>query len=146
MLWLNWFITDKVSDTSKMSQEMRSTRAALFGKTDVLWSFPIFMEKRLWWSQFWKIVSPHVCNCTKKDAITGVSLLIDFVNAIFWFISLKHPSEHAWQSRSSYKEDLHENTCAPVFFFLIKLHTIKPATLLKRDFITDVLLWILRNY
>ena len=25
------------------------------------------------------------------------------------------------------------------FFFLIKLHTIKPATLLKRDFSTDVL-------
>ena len=31
-------------------------------------------------------------------------------------------------------------------FFLIKLHTIKPATLLKRDFSSDVLLWILRNF
>ena len=30
-------------------------------------------------------------------------------------------------------------------FFLIKLYTIKPATLLKRDFSSDVLLWILRN-
>ena len=30
-------------------------------------------------------------------------------------------------------------------FFLIKLHTIKAATLLKRDFSTDVLLRILRN-
>ena len=30
-------------------------------------------------------------------------------------------------------------------FFLIKLYTIKPATLLKRAFSSDVLLWILRN-
>ena len=30
-------------------------------------------------------------------------------------------------------------------FFLIKLYTIKPANLLKRDFSSDVLLWILRN-
>ena len=31
-------------------------------------------------------------------------------------------------------------------FFLIKLYTIKPATLLKRDFSSDILLWILRNF
>ena len=30
-------------------------------------------------------------------------------------------------------------------FFLIKLYVIKPATLIKRDFNSDVLLWILRN-
>ena len=30
-------------------------------------------------------------------------------------------------------------------FFLTKLYTIKPATLLKRAFSSDVLLWILRN-
>ena len=41
-------------------------------------------------------------------------------------------------------ENLQENTCVRVFF-LIKLHTMQPATLLKRDSNTDVLLWILRN-
>ena len=30
-------------------------------------------------------------------------------------------------------------------FFLIELYTIKPATLLKRGFSSDILLWILQN-
>ena len=83
MLWLNWFITDKASDTSKMSQEIRSSCVALFCKIDVLWNFPIFIEKQLWWSPFWKTVSPHVYNCTKKDAIAVVFLWKDFVILIF---------------------------------------------------------------
>ena len=31
-----------------------------------------------------KAVSQHACNCTKKDAITGVSPQIDFVNKFFF--------------------------------------------------------------
>ena len=98
-------------------------------------------------SPFGKTVSPHFCNCTKRDAITGVFLWIDFVNTIFsLFILLKHPFGHVLQNRSSQKfRKTFRKTPAPEFIFLKKLHTIKPATLLKRDFNTDVLLWILRN-
>ena len=34
-------------------------------------------------SLFRKTVNPHVCNCTKKDAISGVFLWIYFVNTFF---------------------------------------------------------------
>ena len=37
-------------------------------------------------SLFGKNVSPRVCNCTKKEAITGVFPWIDFANTFFWFI------------------------------------------------------------
>ena len=35
-------------------------------------------------SLFGKTVSPHACNCTIKNATTGVFLWIDFVNTIFF--------------------------------------------------------------
>ena len=76
-------ITDKASDTLKMPQEIRSSCAALFCKNDVLKNFIIFIKTICDGVPFGKTVSPHVCNCTKNDAITGVFLLIDFVNTIF---------------------------------------------------------------
>ena len=38
------------------------------------------------------------------------------------------------------KKKSYRKTPMPEFFLLIKLHTIKSATLLKRDFSTDVLM------
>ena len=67
-----------------MSQEIRSSRAALFCKIDVLLKLPNFHRKAsVMESLFGKIVSTHVCNCTKKDAITDVFLWTDFVHTIF---------------------------------------------------------------
>ena len=40
----------------------------------------------------------------------------------------------------------HENTCAVLSLFLIKLKVWSPATALKGDSITDVLLWILPHF
>ena len=62
----------------------------------------------------------------------------------FWFISFKHPLGYVLQNRSFQKfRKTYKKTPLPEF--LIKLYTIKPANLLKRDFSSDVLLWILRN-
>ena len=84
MLWLNWCITDKASNTLKMSQEIRSSHAALFCKIDVLLKLPNFHRKAsVMELLFGRIVSTHVCNCTKKDAITDVFLWTDFVTTIF---------------------------------------------------------------
>ena len=75
-------------------------------------------------SPFGKTVSPHFCNCTKRDAITGVFLWIDFVNTIFsLFILLKHLFGHVLQNRSSQKfRKTYRKTPAPEFIFLKKLH------------------------
>ena len=40
-------LIDKASDMLKMSQEIRSSRAALFFKINVLSNFKIFIEKHL---------------------------------------------------------------------------------------------------
>ena len=39
-----------------------------------------------------------------------------------------------------------ENTCVGVFFFFLKLHAWKSATLLKWDSSTGVFLWIFRSF
>ena len=63
---------------------------------------------------------------------------------LFWFISFKHSLGYVLQNRSFQKfRKTYKKTPLPEF--LIKLYTIKPANLLKRDFSSDVLLWILRN-
>ena len=93
---------------------------------------------------FGKAVSPHVCNCTKKDVFTVAFLGIDYTH----FLGSVHSDI---RSDMFCKIGLFKNfgkltrkrLCWS--FFLIKLYTIKPATLLKRDFSSDVLLSILRN-
>ena len=64
---------------------------------------------------FGKTVSPHACNCTKKDAITGVSCSDMFYKVDLLKNCKKLTGKHLCRS----------------FFFLIKLHTIVPATLLN---------------
>ena len=84
---------------------------------------------------FEKTVSPHVCNCSTKDVFTGVFLRIDFVNTFFFGSFHSSILSHMF-----YKIGLLKNfgkltgkrLCWS--FFLIKFYTIKPATLLKRDF------------
>ena len=93
---------------------------------------------------FRKAVSPHVSNCTNKDIFPGVFLWIDFVNTIcFRFISFRHLFRCCKigllkKFGKLTGKHLHRS------FFLIRLYTNKPATLLKRNFSTDVSLWILR--
>ena len=72
-----------------------------------------------------KTVNPHVYNYTKKEAITGVFLWIQF----FWFITLKHPFGHVLQNSSSKFWKTYRNTPVTEFFLLKNLHTIKPTTL-----------------
>ena len=68
-------------------------------------------------SLFGKTVSPHVFNCTKKEAITGVFLWIDFVNTIF-LVYFTQASVRACSTKQVFKisENLQENTCARDFF------------------------------
>ena len=80
---------------------------------------PNFQRKALVRESFFgKTVSPHVCNCIKKDAINSVFLRIDFVNIIF----LVHFTQASVRVCSTKKvflkiwENLQENTCARVFF------------------------------
>ena len=71
----------------------------------------------------------------KKDTITGALLQIDFVNRIFLVYFTLFSFEHVLatiQVFSKIWENL-KKTFVPEFFFLIKLHMIKPATLLKRN-------------
>ena len=81
---------------------------------------------------------------TKKDAITGVFLWIGFVNTIF-FGSFQSSIRLDMFYKVGLLKNFEKLTGKPLcrsVFFLIKLHTIKPATLLKRDFSEDILLWI----
>ena len=96
---------------------------------------------------FGKNVSPPVCNCPKKDAITGVFLRIALVNKIFFgsfHSSICSDMFYKVGLLKNFEKLTGKHLCRS-FFFLMKLHTIKPATLLKRDFSADVLLWILQN-
>ena len=52
---------------------------------------------------FGKAVSPHVCNCTKKDGRLYRCFLVNRLNAFFWFISFKHPLGYVLQNRSFQK-------------------------------------------
>ena len=100
MLQLDCFITDKVSDTLKKSQQTKSSCATLFCKT----------------SQFsWKDICDEAQKGCHQHVFCKQILWLQF----FWFISLKYPV----RTCSSYNVGLlksfgklKENTSARVFF------------------------------
>ena len=84
-------------------------------------------------SLFKKTVSPHVCNCIKKDVITGVSLWINFVNTIF-SIHFTQASVRACSTKLvllKILENLQE-TPAPEFFFLEKVAHYQTCNFVKK--------------
>ena len=92
---------------------------------------------------FGKDVSPLVCNCTKTDAFTSVFLWIDKTQ--FFLVHFIQASSRICSTGLFKNFGKLAGKRLYRIFFLIKLYTIKPATLLKRVFSSDVLLWILRN-
>ena len=66
--FIGLFIADKTGDTSKILLKVRSSHPVVFFKNYVLF----YKKASGMASHFNKAVSPHICNCTKKDAITGV--------------------------------------------------------------------------
>ena len=84
-------------------------------------------------SLFKKTVSPYVCNCIKKDVITGVSLWINFVNTIF-SIHFTQASVRACSTKLvllKILENLQE-TPAPEFFFLEKVAHYQTCNFVKK--------------
>ena len=81
---------------------------------------------------FRKDVSPLVCNCTKMDAFTSVFLWIDKTQ-IFLVHFIQASSRICSTGLFKNFGKLAGKRLFRIFF-LIKLYTIKPATLLKREF------------
>ena len=81
---------------------------------------------------FGKDVSPLVCNCTKTDAFTSVFLWIDKTQ-IFLVHFIQASSRICSTGLFKNFGKLAGKRLYRIFF-LIKLYTIKPATLLKREF------------
>ena len=81
---------------------------------------------------FGKDVSPLVCNCTKTDAFTSVFLWIDKTQ-IFLVHFIQASSRICSTGLFKNFGKLAGKRLFRIFF-LIKLYTIKPATLLKTEF------------
>ena len=128
MLELNWFITDKASDTLKMSQKIRSSRAALFCKNNVLLNFTIFIEKHLWCSPFWKNSNPTCLKLHYKGRHHRYFPVDKFCEYNFFgSFHSSIPSEMLYKVSNLKKKTYRKTNCARVFF-LPELHTIKPPS------------------
>ena len=84
-------------------------------------------------SLFKKTVSPHVCNYIKKDAITVVSLWIDFVNTIF-SVHFTQASVRACSTKLVLLKILEnlQKTPAPEVFFLEKVAHYQTCNFVKK--------------
>ena len=111
-----WFIADKKSDKLKILQKSEEVAQQCSVKMTFC---KMSIEKHLWCSLFWKSSEPTWCNCTHSDMFYKIGLFQNFGKT--------SGKRLCWS------------------FFLIKLYTTRPITLLKRDFSWDLLLWILRN-
>ena len=114
----------------------------MFCKTPQFWWKSINDEVR-----FGKNVSPPVYSCPKKYAITGAFLWIASVNTFFFGLFLSSIRLDMFCKAGLLKnyKKLTGKHLRRRFFSLMKLHIIKSATLSKRVFNADVLLWILQN-
>ena len=118
--------TDKASHTSKMLQEIRSSRAALFCNINVLWKFTIFIEKHLWWSP--RKPQAHMYVTTLKKTPSSV-----FLCTKFWpnLICLGKQGETRKQKQSSKRKEYAMQSWHVLIFSLYLLRSVEALVLTK---------------